>query len=317
MERDAHYFWVGVFVLGMAIAGLLFAGLFYKRQPQAAYQSYEVRFNVSIEGLDKGSDVRYMGIKVGEVRDVYVLPDKPEFVGVAIRVQASTPVNTATVATLRLQGLTGMPFINLEQRASSAPSMPPVKPLVPASDGTLPVIPAQPSDLDALLQKLPAIEDKLSSVLDAANGLLNEQNRVHVSSILQKVDTAATDLPRLVQNLVQTTQQLNTLMQHIDAVLKRTDKGIASSLQELQSTLLAIRQAAQQLDTLTRDVDRLVVNNEAQLNEIVGEGGESLKQLLREARQTATSLRQLSDQLQRNPSQLLYQSPPQGTELPP
>lgn len=285
MERDAHYFWVGVFVLGMAIAGMLFAGLFYKNQPHAVYQAYEIRFDSPIEGLDKGSDVRYMGIKVGEVSTVFIVPENPALIGVTIRVQAATPVTTATVATLRLQGLTGQPFINLGQKAQSPA---PAPPLVSARDGTLAVIPTQPS-----------------------------QNRAHVSQILQKVDTAASELPALMQHLAQTTQQLNGLIAQASGTLKRTEKGVNANLQALQTTLIAIRQTAQQLDKLTRDVDRVVTSNELQIDAIVSEGGASLNQLLREARQAATSLRQLSDQLQRNPSQLIYQPPAQGTELPP
>lgn len=314
MERDAHYFWVGVFVLGMAIAGMLFAGLFYKNQPHAVYQAYEIRFDSPIEGLDKGSDVRYMGIKVGEVSTVFIVPENPALIGVTIRVQAATPVTTATVATLRLQGLTGQPFINLGQKAQSPAHAPP---LVAARDGTLAVIPTQPSDLDALLKQLPDLEIKLGNLLDAANDLLNPQNRAHVSQILQKVDTAASELPALMQHLAQTTQQLNGLIAQASGTLKRTEKGVNANLQALQTTLIAIRQTAQQLDKLTRDVDRVVTSNELQIDAIVSEGGASLNQLLREARQAATSLRQLSDQLQRNPSQLIYQPPAQGTELPP
>lgn len=313
MERDAHYFWVGVFVLGMAVAGVLFAGLFYKHQPHAVYQDYEIRFDTPIEGLDKGSDVRYMGIKVGEVSDVYIVPDNPALIGVTIRVQAKTPVTTATLATLRLQGLTGQPFINLGQKAQSPRDASPLT----AADGQLAVIPTQPSDLDALLKQLPDLEMKLGNLLDAANDLLNPQNRTHVSQILQKVDTAANELPALMQHLAQTTQQLNGLIVQATNTLKHMEKGVNANLQELQTTLVAIRQAAQQLDNLTRDVDRVVSSNELQINNLVSEGGTHLNQLLREARQTATSLRQLSDQLQRNPSQLIYQPPAQGTELPP
>lgn len=302
MERDAHYFVVGLFVIVMAVAGFLFAGLFYEHVPDAAVTQYDIHFDTSVEGLEKGSEVRYMGVKVGEVTRVFLLPGTAARVGIRIRVDAQTPVTRITVATLRQQGLTGLPFINLAQ--DSALGKP--EPLKALAGQELPVIYTKPSDLDALLYNLPKLEQNLNQLVTSANEVLNAENRAHFAGLLKNLDTASADVPQLLTSLKQTSQQLQTLIGHVDAALKRTERGLAGNMQELQATLASIRTTSQRLDTLVRDIDRVVVDNTG-----------NVQGLLTESRKMAAAIRRLSDSLEQNPSQIIYPPAPQGTELPP
>ncbi|UOG93705.1 MAG: MlaD family protein [Candidatus Thiothrix sulfatifontis] len=310
MERDAHYLLVGLFTLVIAVAGFLFAGLFYDK-PAEVTVTYDIHFDTPVEGLQRGSEVRYMGIKMGEVSDVFLLPDNSARVAVRVKLETRTPVNAATVATLRQQGLTGVPFVNLAQDD-----------VVPANTLTLdagqefPVIPTKPTELDALVQKLPDLEKNLSVLLSAANEVLSADNRQHFAGVLTNLDAATTKIPELIANLNQVSHELGALVTSVESAVKQSEKGLAGNMQALQTTLTSLAQTSQRVDTLAKDLDRVVVNNEGRLNELLGEGGENLKQLLEESRRTAVSVRQLSDALEQNPSQLIYQPVPQGTELP-
>lgn len=310
MERDAHYFLVGLFVIATAVAGFFFAGLFYDK-PSTATVGYDIHFDTPVEGLEKGSEVRYMGIKMGEVTKVFLLPDNSARVAVRVMVETGTPVNTATVATLRQQGLTGVPFVNLAQDETIKPA-----PLLAAEGQEYPVILTKLTDMDALVQKLPDLEKNLSVLLSAANEVLNAENRQHFAGVLNNLDVASTHLPELIASLNQASHELNALVVHVDDVVKQSEKGLAGNMQALQTTLASIKQTSQRVDKLVQDIDRVVVNNEGRVNELLGEGGENLKQLLEESRKTAVAVRQLSDTLERNPSQLIYQPVQQGTELP-
>jgi len=310
LERDAHYFLVGLFVIAMAVAGFFFASLFYDK-PSTATLGYDIHFDTPVDGLEKGGEVRYMGIKMGEVTQVFLLPAQPSRVGVRVMLETGTPVNTATVATLRQQGLTGVPFINLAQDDALKPV-----PLLAAAGQAYPVIRSKLTEMDALMQQLPDLEKNLSVLLSAANEVLNAENRQHVAGLLNNLDVASARLPELITSLNQASHELSALVVHVDGVVKRSEKGLAGNLQALQSTLVSIKQTSQRVDMLAQDIDRVVVNNEGRLNELLGEGGENLKQLLTESRKTAVAVRQLSDALERNPSQLIYQPVPPGTELP-
>jgi phospholipid/cholesterol/gamma-HCH transport system substrate-binding protein len=252
-----------------------------------------------------------MGIKMGEVTDVFLLPDNPASVVVRVKVETGTPVNAATVATLRQQGLTGVPFVNLAQDDTLKPV-----PLVAAKGQEVPVILTKPTDMDALVQKLPDLEKNLSLLISTANDVLNAENRQHFAGLLKNLDRAAANVPELIASLNQTSRELSTLLVHLDGAVKRSEKGLAGNMTDLQKTLASIKQASQKVDKLVQDIDQVVVNNEGRVNDLLGEGGENLKQLLDESRKTAVSIRQLSDRLEQNPSQIIYQPAPQGTELP-
>ncbi|MEZ5535759.1 MAG: MlaD family protein [Thiolinea sp.] len=408
MERDAHYFAVGVFVIATLVAGFFFAGLFVNKDNRERLP-YIVHFSTPVEGLMAGNEVRFMGVSIGEV-DAVSLLEKPAGnarVAVRINVLADAPVNTATVAVLRQQSLTGLMYLNLIQSAA-IPSPAPL----PTSAEQPAVIPTQLSDFDTFLTRLPDLEARLDSVLSAAEDLLNPANRQAFSNLLLQLEQSSRGLPDLLSSLQQTGEQLTITAQSADQLLKhaddqldtslsglnqvladirkttgsintlatslnrlvvsnettvsellnqsrddlhqllttsrqvvngiqgllasltrtserlnitaaqigtavgKTEANMGSSMQELNQTLAAIRQTAWQLGKLVTDADRVIVNNEGAVNELLGQGGEDFKQLLQEFRATAREVRQLSEKLEREPSQIIYESTPQGIELP-
>lgn len=306
MERNARYFAVGLFVIVTTLAGFLLAGLFYQQQPRQQFTQYELQFRTSVEGLTQGSEVRYLGVKVGEVREVFLLPDSSG-VGVRIRIAANAPINSATVATLRQQGLTGVTFVHLFQDQQRA-----AQPLAKRADG-LPVIATQPSDFDSLLSALPELQRNLNQVLVAFTEVLNTENRQNFSHFLQNLDAATAALPALVQNLQHTSQQLGELSQQARTTVQRTEQGLAGNMQALQSALgttdkalQRVEQAAQQLQQLSANLDQVVLENRGQVTAT-----------LAETQQTLQSVRRLTQSLQQNPTQWWQPTQPQGTELPP
>lgn len=311
MERDTHYFVVGLFVIATVIAGALFAGLFYDK-PHVATTAYEMHFDTPVLGLEPGSEVRYMGIKKGEVSRVFLLPDDPSRVGVAIAVEQDTPVNTATIASLQQQGLTGVPFVNLAQRENVANAAP----LAAPEGGEIPLIPTKPPPMEALVASLPELEKALTQLVQSANDVLNTENRQNFAGLLANLNKVSADLPELAAGLEQTNHQLRGLIKHVDGAVSQSEKDLSVNMQGLRETLDSLHKTSRQLDKLFQDIDRVVVTNEGRINELLGEGGESLKQLLNESSKTAAAVRQLSDQLEQNPSQIIYQPARQGTELP-
>ncbi len=299
MERDTHYFMVGLFVIVTAVAGFFFAGLFYEK-PYIFTNAYDIHFSTPVAGVAQGAEVRYMGIKVGEVEKVSLLPGMPVKVAIRIAVESATPVNTATIAIIRQQGLTGVPFISLEQEDGHKAEL-----LVAAEGQALPVIPTRPTEMDALMQTLPDLEQSISSVMTSVNKVLDDKNREQFAGLLQHLNEASAALPKLIQNLNTASAELPAMMQS----LGQTSRKLGDLSGQMDS-------AVRQIDKLAADIDRVVVNNEANINGLLGEGGENLKQLLEESRKTAVAIRQLSDGLKQNPSQIIYQPAPQGTELP-
>ena len=67
MENKAHYALIGTFVLIAALAAVAFFAWLANAQFDQQFDEYEVVFTGPVRGLTKGSEVRYNGLRVGEV----------------------------------------------------------------------------------------------------------------------------------------------------------------------------------------------------------------------------------------------------------
>ena len=67
MEREANYTAVGAFVLLVATMAALFVYWYAGSADARDYKRYEIYFEGSVSGLNRGSTVRYLGVEVGRV----------------------------------------------------------------------------------------------------------------------------------------------------------------------------------------------------------------------------------------------------------
>ena len=123
METRASYLLVGSFVLAFAAGLVVFVIWFAKFQFDTEFARYDIPFKGSVTGLSQASPVRYSGVRVGEVIEISLVPDRPDEVRVTIEVDSKTPVRSDTVATLELEGLTGGLAVLLIGKAPDSPPL--------------------------------------------------------------------------------------------------------------------------------------------------------------------------------------------------
>ena len=123
METRASYLLVGTFVLAFAAGLVVFVIWLAKFQFDTEFARYDVHFKGSVTGLSLASPVRYSGVRIGEVVEISLLPDRPDEVRVTIETDAKTPVRADTVATLELEGLTGGLAVLLIGKSPDAPPL--------------------------------------------------------------------------------------------------------------------------------------------------------------------------------------------------
>src|SRR5262252_3584967 len=124
MEREANYAAVGAFVLLVALVGALFVYWYSDTREHKTFRRYEIYFDGSVSGLERGAAVRYLGVGVGRVVDMHIDPRDPSRVQVIVDIDATTPISDSTVAVLQLQGVTGLLYIDLmEDRDHKRPSL--------------------------------------------------------------------------------------------------------------------------------------------------------------------------------------------------
>ncbi len=114
METRAPYVLVGAFVLVAIAAVFGFVYWLNNTGGLGPRTTYHVQFDGSVPGLLVGAAVLFNGIRVGEVTDLGIAPDRPRGVNATISVSSTTPVRSDTKVGLDFQGLTGVPVVALE-----------------------------------------------------------------------------------------------------------------------------------------------------------------------------------------------------------
>jgi phospholipid/cholesterol/gamma-HCH transport system substrate-binding protein len=279
METKANYVAVGAFVLicvfGVVVTLLWLAGVQYSQE----YQYYQTSFKGPVTGLGNGTTVKYNGIDVGRVTDLKFDPNDPQKVIAMLQVKPSLGIRQDSEASIESQGLTGGSYVEISGGTKKSDL------LVPTTPGQIPFIKSKPSTLQQLEQSAPELFDKLNHAADKINALLSPQNMKNFSGILGNLNDVTADLKKITTPLAKD-------MPEIDATLKNVAKASA----QLGPTLADADVSVKKFGKLSGDADAFVN----------GEGLSQLSDLLREARGLVSSLTRLSNDLDRQPTKLLF-----------
>jgi phospholipid/cholesterol/gamma-HCH transport system substrate-binding protein len=287
METKANYVAVGAFVLacviGLVVTILWLAGVQYS-QEYAYYQAY---FKGPVTGLGKGTLTRYNGIEVGRITNLEFDPSDPQRVIVTMQVQPNLNIRDDSVASIDSQGLTGGSYVEISGGTANAPL------LVAQGDQRYPVIKTKQSTFAQLEQSAPEVVAKLNIATSRLNDLLNDNNRRAIAHVLANLD--------------ETTQVIARRSADIDATIANANKAMANLNQASQD----IRPALENIDLTVQKYGKVADDADAFIK---GDGMAQLSDLIGEARRLVTSLDQFSDQLNRQPTKLLFGDRRKGYE---
>ena len=310
MEREANYAAVGAFVLIVVLLGSLFVYWYSDTREHRDYDRYEIYFTGSVSGLDRGAAVRYLGVGVGRVVDLRIDPRDSSRVEVVVDIDARTPISTHTVAELQLQGVTGLLFIDLREERDVLQTSPVVAGL------KYPVIRSAPSRFDVFLASLPELVAGANDVVQRAGQLLSNQNLTAVSAALGNFDKASSRLPQTVRDIDALIGELKAASGELTASA-RSAHGLLDSVQpDVQTIVQRLRTVGDNLADATRQLDKLIAENRADVRSFTRDGLPEIERFVREGRAAAEDISALANSLRENPTQLLYQPPERGVEIP-
>jgi phospholipid/cholesterol/gamma-HCH transport system substrate-binding protein len=258
MENRAHAFAAGLFVVAVtALLVVLAAWLMRDAGPRAVY---EISTRESVTGLQPQAPVRLRGVAVGRVASIGFDPQEPGNVRIRLEVAPDAPVTEATYATLGLQGVTGLSFVQLDDEA--------VAPRLVPGAGPPPRIPLRPNLVTRLTDRSDAILDRIEQSAERLNQLLGEPNQQRVATALERMGEAAVGVSRLAAR--------TTVI--LDAQLGPDRTNIPEAVASMDAALDSLRQTSEQarvaLAEFGRTVDRL--NEAGGPVERLGEGAAAL-----------------------------------------
>jgi phospholipid/cholesterol/gamma-HCH transport system substrate-binding protein len=279
METKANYVAVGAFVvaciIGLVVSIMWLAGVQYAQE----YSYYTADFKGPVTGLGKGTVTRFNGIDVGRIADLQFNPNDPQAVTITLEVQPNLNIREDSVASIESQGLTGATYVEISGGTAKSP-------LLKAKPGQkYPVIRTKQSGLLQLEQSAPEVVAKLNVAASRINDLLNDDNRKAIA--------------RILTNLDETTAVIAQRSGDIDAILRNTNQATANlnkASAGLQPTLDQVNLTAGKFGKVADDADAF----------INGDGLAQLSDLIADLRRLSANLTKFSDQLNREPTTLLF-----------
>jgi len=310
MEREANYAAVGAFVLVVALVAAMFVYWYSDSREHKSFRRYEIYFEGSVSGLERGAAVRYLGVGVGRVQQMHIDPRDPGRVQVIVDIDSSTPISERTVAQLELQGVTGLLYIDLQQIKADLP--------LPAVVAGIeyPVIRSSRSRFDVFLARLPDVLASAGELVERAARALSDKNIAAITNSLNNIDKATAGLPQTLRDVNTLVNELRTATADLAASAKGAREVVDQAGPQVVSALQRVRVVADNLANATDQIDKLVGDNRQDLRSFTRDGLPELQRLLREGRSAAEEIRELSSSLRENPSQLLYQPQQIGVEIP-
>jgi phospholipid/cholesterol/gamma-HCH transport system substrate-binding protein len=172
METDKHYFVEGLFIIGIAVAAAFFS-VWLVSSGHRDDVIYRIHFAESVSGMALGDPVKFRGVDVGTVKAMALDPADPRRVEVDVRLRKEAPVKTDTKASLRLKGITGVVYIELNGGAPNAQSLVAVTP-----EGQIPEIASEKSSLTTVMDQLPKVIEQFSAIEKQTKKVMSDVGEV-------------------------------------------------------------------------------------------------------------------------------------------
>ncbi|MEG3146547.1 MlaD family protein [Sphingomonas sp. RT2P30] len=263
METRSNHVLVGSVVLILLAVLALFL-VWITRFGATDEKEYDIFFKQSVDGLATGSAVTFSGVPSGQVKQIALFKDDPQFVRVRITVREETPVLEGTTATMQ-GSFTGTSTIQLDGAVKGAAplSCPGDNPKNSCPFG-VPVIPPRAGGLGALLSSAPKLLERISTLTERLTEVLNDKNQASITGILNNTNRLTKALadrgPEIASTLAETRQaiqkaglaaeQIGKLAQTTDGVL--TD-DVRPAMANLNAAIKSARTSAETLNATLND----------------------------------------------------------------
>jgi len=320
MSKKNNYYKIGLFVLSavlLVVISLFMLGLKSAFKDEWVIETY---FDKSVQGLEVGSPVKYLGVKIGDVKDIGFVYEtyKTEAVYVMVRLrinpaalgkengedtiisgkklcrECQKEVKKGLRVRLAMQGITGIAYLELSYILQES-----VPPLPINWTPKTPYLPSAPNTLDR-------ISSSAEKILFSLKATHFEQIG---SNITQTLKTADSIMSNQVTELLVTLQQTAlSIDQKLNTLSSKTDQLVTTDISRILSNTAI---ASDQLPDLIKKAGTAVDIVEAFLSNQQNEFDE----IMENVRQTTDNLNDITENARQYPSSLFFGEPPRHPEV--
>lgn len=317
METKGNYLLIGAFVLAGVAALFAFVIWLARGDINRVYDYYDIFFEGSVAGLAIGGDVRYRGIKVGSIVNIAIDPKRPDKAGVTVEIDHAVPIREGDTATLELQGITGVAYIDISGASADSAS------LAGGTREERSVIPSKPSNIEALFSGAPQMIARANVLLERVNDLVSDENRETINNMLNDVnaitstlgsradqlgnaldsfDRAGEEVALAATHLRELGDKANTLIDQAGGTLGGIDELLAKDAKRLVTDL---RAASQSVQTFATTAEGVLDENRDTLRDFANDGLPDFIRFLNEARLLVANLSRLTERIEEEGARFL------------
>ncbi len=287
MENRAHALIAGIFLLLLGAAAAFSVWWFSDQREDMT--TYHLISTGSVTGLNPQAQVRFRGISAGKVESIAIDPEDVRHIIVTIAIRSDLPVTHGTHASLGYQGVTGLAFVQLDDRGADP------RPLV-SIDGNPPRLvlesglleqlsdvaleaakrfrqvsdsvgqffgPENIGRFQAVMAKLESASEGLDKTLSIApeaiadlRRMLSEENAAHLASLLSRLDDLSGEMGPLADDARTVMTRMDTVLANLDALAQTTgDRLIDTTLPKINDLLVELTDTAARAGRLIDEVD--------------------------------------------------------------
>ena len=279
---------------------------------------YFIEFaDTSVHGLTPGAQVKYQGISVGQVKEMYISPQNVNTVVVTISLdpgKVTNAIRTDTRASMVYMGITGLKFIELVAGSQEAEVLPPGA-RIPAAEGFLGNIEER---AEALTRKVEGVLDNVALLTRSENsvrlnqmltatGELAESAHLLIDENRTPIREAFDNLALMTGSLARTSATLEATMDSLHQIL--TGSEVRRSVANLEVvTHHARKQMEKPLPDLVANLNAMVTNIDRTFGHIdltVVQSRKNLLDALQELEETLQNVREATELVREDPSVLI------------
>ncbi len=299
MGSKPNYIIVGLFISIISLLFIFFLVWLYGYKGGENFKTYIFVTRYSINGLEVGSPVKYKGVPIGKVDEIYIDKHDQQLIKIKAKIKGNIKIKTDTIASLGFQGITGLAFISLEGGSLNAPEIKPI------NGEKFPIIELKTSKLQQLSKSIPLLVENSNKLLQKISNILIKLN-------IDKLNKVIDDTDKLLLTTRLQIESFNEIRKNLLLTLNKVSNDLDNFNKFINKSSLT----ANNINLTIKNINRLSKN----LNKIMTESGNNLKDLkklsditiirvnedLKVLKKTLINLNKLIEKIKNEPSSFIY-----------
>ncbi len=326
-SRRANPKLIGGFVIagiGLVVAATLIFGSFTFFQPT---NRFVVFFQGTVDGLKVGSAVLFRGVPLGQVEEVgirYDPTDKSFEIPVIIRIRPGVIAKYSPPSTLRMAGLeqlideglrarletsslvTGQQVVQLNFFPGTQAKL--IKTDLPYYQ--IPTLPSPTQELmssvDTAAKDLPTLINKGIATLDHIEKVVSPKNQKLISKILESTASMMDALQNDAVSIGPVIARAGGVLAGVNQLTTHLDGIAEENRADIRTSVRNFRQATISVDKLTDQLNQVIAENRRPIRQFTEGSLPDLSATIIDTRTAVDKLTTIFDSIERNPARFLF-----------